>query len=253
MTESSEKKPLPSPTIADHQRVASHLVKIQEATSKARMAREELDSNPGSRAIWSIYMARVALLRKLRRPADRIAWGEILDMFEWGLWVGLKANWIRPDRGRTVSDGVTAFLVPECLVEHGVLLTTFVEQRLVDTVVSESSITPSIEGDPKRWSDPWYRRAEATPKTDTSSATPPLYHRRLPWVQYLHHVMARPYNTGDDMSVIKVSDHDAELGCPKLGDMVAMNIGTRGNDMWLIEKHFFMQQFREYQSEEDDS
>jgi hypothetical protein len=48
----------------------------------------------------------------------------------------------------------------------------------------------------------------------------------------------RPWEDGENMSGVSISDADKTKGCPKQGDMIAINPNNI-SDRWLIEKEFF--------------
>jgi len=52
----------------------------------------------------------------------------------------------------------------------------------------------------------------------------------------------RPYQTGDDMAGVSISDADKRNGSPKEGDMIARNPDD-ATDMWLVAKDYFEKHF----------
>lgn len=60
------------------------------------------------------------------------------------------------------------------------------------------------------------------------------------WKQYKRKGVSemRPYQEGDDMARISISQADLENGSPKLGDMIARNPKDH-NDQWLVAKKYF--------------
>lgn len=53
----------------------------------------------------------------------------------------------------------------------------------------------------------------------------------------------RPYEPGETLSErISISGPDAEMGSPKLGDMIARNPANH-NDQWLVAKEYFEANF----------
>ena len=48
----------------------------------------------------------------------------------------------------------------------------------------------------------------------------------------------RPYESGEDMSKISVSQPDAANGSPQVGDMIAVN-PSNNEDKWLVSAKFF--------------
>lgn len=52
----------------------------------------------------------------------------------------------------------------------------------------------------------------------------------------------RPYQPGDDMSGISISQPDKDAGSPKLGDMIARNPKNH-EDQWLVAAQYFADNF----------
>jgi hypothetical protein len=52
----------------------------------------------------------------------------------------------------------------------------------------------------------------------------------------------RPYDQGENMDGISVSDADAKAGSPKAGDMIARNPKNH-EDQWLVAARYFADQF----------
>ena len=52
----------------------------------------------------------------------------------------------------------------------------------------------------------------------------------------------RPYEPGEDINGISISDADALAGCPKLGDMIARN-PMNPSDQWLVAADYFKANF----------
>lgn len=50
----------------------------------------------------------------------------------------------------------------------------------------------------------------------------------------------RPYQIGDDMAHVSMSDYDREHGSPKPGDMIARNPNDH-TDQWLVAKKYFLE------------
>jgi len=48
----------------------------------------------------------------------------------------------------------------------------------------------------------------------------------------------RPYEQGEDMSTISISEADKQNGSPKLGDMIARNPKDH-QDQWLVAAKYF--------------
>jgi hypothetical protein len=48
----------------------------------------------------------------------------------------------------------------------------------------------------------------------------------------------RPYEAGEDLAGVSVSDADKKAGSPKLGDMIARNPSNHA-DRWLVAKKYF--------------
>ena len=49
----------------------------------------------------------------------------------------------------------------------------------------------------------------------------------------------RPYQIGEDVTDVSISDYDRENGSPKLGDMIARNPNDH-NDQWLVAEKYFL-------------
>ena len=56
----------------------------------------------------------------------------------------------------------------------------------------------------------------------------------------------RPYQHGDDLNGISISDADHNAGSPKLGDMIARNPKNRA-DKWLVAAKYFTDNFEAVQ------
>jgi hypothetical protein len=52
----------------------------------------------------------------------------------------------------------------------------------------------------------------------------------------------RPYDQGENMDGISVSDADAKAGSPKAGDMIARNPKNH-DDQWLVAARYFADHF----------
>ena len=52
----------------------------------------------------------------------------------------------------------------------------------------------------------------------------------------------RPYEPGEDVSNVSISDQDLENGSPKLGDMIARNPKNH-KDEWLVAEKYFKDNF----------
>jgi hypothetical protein len=52
----------------------------------------------------------------------------------------------------------------------------------------------------------------------------------------------RPYDQGENMVGISVSDADAKAGSPKAGDMIARN-PENNEDQWLVAAQYFADNF----------
>ena len=52
----------------------------------------------------------------------------------------------------------------------------------------------------------------------------------------------RPYEPGESMRGISISDEDRKNGSPKHGDMIARNPKNR-SDMWLVAGQYFADNF----------
>lgn len=51
-----------------------------------------------------------------------------------------------------------------------------------------------------------------------------------------------PYEVGDDMTGVSISDADLKNGSPKKGDMIAINPNDH-TDKWLIAEKYFKENF----------
>lgn len=65
-----------------------------------------------------------------------------------------------------------------------------------------------------------------------------------PFKQYRRKRIAelRPYEPGENLDGISISDHDKEAGSPKIGDMIARN-PTNHADQWLVSALYFADNF----------
>jgi hypothetical protein len=52
----------------------------------------------------------------------------------------------------------------------------------------------------------------------------------------------RPYEAGEDMAGVSISEPDKTAGSPKEGDMIAQNPKDHG-DRWLVSAQFFADNF----------
>lgn len=52
----------------------------------------------------------------------------------------------------------------------------------------------------------------------------------------------RPYQPGEDMSGVSISQPDVDAGSPKVGDMIARNPKNH-DDKWLVAKQYFADNF----------
>lgn len=52
----------------------------------------------------------------------------------------------------------------------------------------------------------------------------------------------RPYQTGEDMIGVSISDEDRKAGSPKPGDMIARNPKNHA-DQWLVARQYFEDNF----------
>jgi hypothetical protein len=52
----------------------------------------------------------------------------------------------------------------------------------------------------------------------------------------------RPYEPGEDLSGVSVSQADREAGSPQIGDMIARNPKNPG-DQWLVSAGYFSDNF----------
>jgi len=62
--------------------------------------------------------------------------------------------------------------------------------------------------------------------------------------QYLRKQVAelRPYEPGEPLDRVSISDADKESGSPKLGDMIARNPESH-DDQWLVAAEYFKSNF----------
>lgn len=60
----------------------------------------------------------------------------------------------------------------------------------------------------------------------------------------------RPYEKGEDMEGISVSEEDEKKGSPKKGDMIARNPANH-KDQWLVAKKYFQDNFAELSKDEE--
>lgn len=51
-----------------------------------------------------------------------------------------------------------------------------------------------------------------------------------------------PWTTGMSMDLVSISEADKENGCPKEGDMIALN-PKDNKDRWLVAKEFFEENY----------
>lgn len=60
------------------------------------------------------------------------------------------------------------------------------------------------------------------------------------WSQYKRKGISemRPYQAGDDLTGVCISDSDLKNGSPKVGDMIARNPNDH-SDQWLVAKKYF--------------
>ena len=54
----------------------------------------------------------------------------------------------------------------------------------------------------------------------------------------------RPYESGEDVTYISVSQVDRDAGSPKIGDMIARNPKNH-DDQWLVAAAYFADNFEE--------
>lgn len=52
----------------------------------------------------------------------------------------------------------------------------------------------------------------------------------------------RPYEVGEFLDRVSISEADKEAGSPKLGDMIARNPKNH-SDMWLVAAQYFTENF----------
>lgn len=55
----------------------------------------------------------------------------------------------------------------------------------------------------------------------------------------------RPYEPGEDMSGVSISQPDREAGSPRLGDMIARNPKNHA-DKWLVAAQYFADNFEPF-------
>lgn len=60
------------------------------------------------------------------------------------------------------------------------------------------------------------------------------------WKQYKRKGLSemRPYETGEDLSHVSISEPDLQSGSPKRGDMIARNPNNH-EDQWLVAQKYF--------------
>lgn len=60
------------------------------------------------------------------------------------------------------------------------------------------------------------------------------------WKQYKRKGLSemRPYQPGEDVSHVSISEPDKENGSPKVGDMIARNPKNHA-DQWLVAQKYF--------------
>ena len=54
----------------------------------------------------------------------------------------------------------------------------------------------------------------------------------------------RPYQKGEKLTGVSISEADKINGSPKIGDMIARNPKNH-NDKWLVAKKYFKENFKE--------
>jgi hypothetical protein len=52
----------------------------------------------------------------------------------------------------------------------------------------------------------------------------------------------RPYEEGEDITGVSLSEADRQAGSPKAGDMIARN-PINHDDQWLVAKQYFLDNF----------
>lgn len=52
----------------------------------------------------------------------------------------------------------------------------------------------------------------------------------------------RPYEDGEDLTGVSISDEDKKTGSPRAGDMIARNPKNH-KDQWLVAKQYFKDNF----------
>lgn len=64
--------------------------------------------------------------------------------------------------------------------------------------------------------------------------------------QYLRKQIAelRPYESGESLNGVSISNADAAAGSPKLGDQIARN-PLNHDDLWLVAERYFLDNFEE--------
>jgi hypothetical protein len=62
----------------------------------------------------------------------------------------------------------------------------------------------------------------------------------MSWKQYKRKGLSemRPYEAGEDISKVSISDPDKQNGSPKAGDMIARNPKNH-EDQWLVAAKYF--------------
>lgn len=67
-----------------------------------------------------------------------------------------------------------------------------------------------------------------------------------PFKQYRRVQIAemRPYEPGETLEGVSVSAVDREAGSPKEGDMIARNPKNHKDDLWLVARQYFEDNFR---------
>ena len=63
----------------------------------------------------------------------------------------------------------------------------------------------------------------------------------MTWKRYKRKGLSemRPYQIGEDVTDVSISDYDRENGSPKLGDMIARNPNDH-DDQWLVAEKYFL-------------
>lgn len=64
------------------------------------------------------------------------------------------------------------------------------------------------------------------------------------WKRYSRTGVAemRPYQEGDNLSAVSISEPDRQNGSPKVGDMIARN-PVNHDDQWLVAQKYFEDNF----------